>query len=169
MLELVEETDVVVRLDHQRRDLDRWQHAVDDAGDGGLLDALVPGRLADDLPAVEQHPLPRVKARLEPADELALRGLKLGEARRAVQGPAEHRGELGALALPLHAGHHPAGRVAVAVAARPIEAAGPQRVPDQEPQRDFVAGAHRAPLIVSVHGRHAAGSTSSGASGSNRR
>ena len=53
MLELVEESDVVVRLDHERRDLDQRQHAVDDAGHGGLLDALLAGRLADDPAAVE--------------------------------------------------------------------------------------------------------------------
>lgn len=148
MLELVEEADVVVRLDHERRDLDQRQHAVDDAGQGGLLDALLAGGLADDLPAVEQHPLPGVEACLEPAHELSLRGFELGEPRRAVKGPAEHRGELGALALPLHLGHHPAGGVAVAVAARSIQATGPQRVPDQEPQRDLVACADRASLIV---------------------
>jgi hypothetical protein len=48
----------------------------------------------------------------------------------------------------LRAGHHPRGRVTVAVAAGAVEPSGAQRVARDQPQRDLVARAHDATLVI---------------------
>jgi hypothetical protein len=87
-------------------------------------------------------------ALLEGAGELALAAFQCSEPLGAVERPVEQFSELGPLAPPLRSGHHPVGRVAVAVAASAVQAAGAERVAGLDPQRQLVAGPDGDAVLV---------------------
>ncbi|MDX6719980.1 MAG: hypothetical protein QOJ63_2234 [Solirubrobacteraceae bacterium] len=85
---------------------------------------------------------------LQGAHEVFLVALQLLEPQSPVEQAVKDGGELHALGLPLPPGHHPRGRVAVAVAPRPVQPAGAQPVAGDEPQRELVARAHDPAALI---------------------
>ena len=85
---------------------------------------------------------------LQGAHEAFLIALQLPEAHTRVERAVKDRGELDTLGLPLRAGHHPGGGVAVAVAPRAVQPTGAQRVAGDEPQRELVASTHDPAALV---------------------
>jgi hypothetical protein len=148
VLQLVEEPGVAVHVDEQRGVLHGREHPGHEPGDRRFVDVALAGGLAREPLPVEEDPRAALITLVEGAGELALAAFQRSEPLGAVEWPVEEVGELGPLALPLQAGHHPVGRVAVAVAAGAVRAAGAERVARPDPQRQLEAGPHGDAVLV---------------------
>ena len=124
MAELLEERHVTVNVDQQLRVLNLREHLRRELGELGLLDLSLGGRLAGQPEAVVQHSVALLVAVLQQARQLSLLVFELRKPLLRRDGPVEHSGQLALLSEPLHARHHPARRVAIAVAGGAVQAAG---------------------------------------------